>query len=120
MFIVRFIFYFSISFVIMCFPLQERPIFDHAYHIISPITLGIFKVVKQQASSTATDLGQAVSSLWDGTTTVEKADSGRRLPRVPAESVRRNKKLPADEQYTLEEREILERVMREYHDKNKH
>lgn len=118
MFIVKFVFYFFISFIILCFPLQDKPIFDHAYHIVSPITSGLFKVMKQKLSSSTSSLGRTVSSMWssspDGKETTVAA------PVISDDVTHDTKELPIDEQYTLEEREILDRVMREYKDRNKH
>ena len=53
MFLIRFVFYFSLSFAILCIPIgNERQLFDKLYAMVTPYARDAVKTTKQKISST--------------------------------------------------------------------
>lgn len=110
MFLIRFIIYSLISFIIMCLPVQNKPLFDHVYGVVSPITAGVFKEVHTRVKLTSNE----VKSIWRAPASSSDSKVRAAMPQKFGSEYALERE---DDSYTLEEREILERVMREYHGK---
>lgn len=111
-FIFKFCLYFSISFIILSFPLGEKPLFEHVNKFAKPYTTNIYKSVKSNVSTGITKGSQLGHDLFLNTS--PKIDKVK----TKNSSVKKSEKKIEEEinshheTYTVEERELLKKVLK--------
>jgi len=111
-FIFKFFLYFSISFIILSFPLGEKPLFEHVNKFAKPYTTNIYKSVKSNVTSGLNKGSQIGHDLFLNTT--PKTDKVKTKYSALKKS---NKKIEEEidfhhETYTIEEKELLKKVLK--------
>lgn len=112
MFIIRFAFYFTLSFAILCIPIGNgRQLFDKIFSMVTPYAREAVKTTKQKITTTK----RYSKKLYSNSTPVIEQDEVK----SKMSSVARKKKVikednnNPDEIYTDEEQERLRRVLSE-------
>ena len=112
MFIIRFAFYFTLSFAILCIPIGGgQQLFDKLFSMVTPYARDAAKVTKQKFSSTK----RYSKKLYSNSEPELEEDQVK----SKMSAVQKKKKLikkenkPSDDTYTDEEQERLRRVLSE-------
>ncbi len=112
MFIIRFAFYFTLSFAILCIPIGNgRQLFDKLVSMVSPYARDAVKTTKQKISSTK----RYSKKLYSNSTPVNEEDEVKsRMSGIQKKKskIKVDKKAPEDT-YTEEEQERLRRALSE-------
>ena len=112
MFIIRFAFYFTISFAILCIPIGNgRQLFDKLSTMVTPYARDVAKTTKQKLSSTKKYSKKLYSNsepAVEEDQVKSKMSSTQRKKRVIKKEDR-----PSDDTYTDEEQERLRKVLSE-------
>ena len=110
MFIIRFAFYFTLSFAILCIPIGGgRQLFDKIFSLVTPYAREAIKTTKQKITSTK----RYSKKLYSNSTPVIEVDEVK----SKMSSILRNKKIikenrnNPEEAYTDEEQERLRKVL---------
>lgn len=107
MFLIRFVFYFSLSFAILCIPLGNgHRLFDAFYGIITPYADKAVTTTKQKMSTTK----RYTKKLYSNSEPIERDEVKTKLAGVLKKSHEIKKQIP-DDSYTDEERERLQKVL---------
>lgn len=107
MFLIRFVFYFSLSFAILCIPIGSGlHLFDKLYGMVTPYTDKAVTVTKRKMSITK----RYSKKLYSNSEPVEKDEVKVKLAGVQKKS-HVTKEQNADDSYTEEERERLRKVL---------
>ncbi len=110
MFIIRFVFYFTLSFAIMCIPIgNNRQLFDKLYGMVTPYAREAVKTTKQKISTTKR-YSKKLYSNSDPDQAFERDEVGSKMASVKKKKIKQEHKEPADT-YTDEEQERLRRVL---------
>ena len=112
MFIIRFVFYFTISFAILCIPIGDgQQFFDKLFSMVTPYARSAVKTTKQKLTSTK----RYSKKLYSNSEPAEHEDQVKlkmaSTQRKKKEIKKENKK--SDETYTEEEQERLRKVLSE-------
>lgn len=110
MFLIRFVFYFTLSFAILCIPIGSgRHLFDKFYGLVTPYADKAIMTTKQKMSVTK----RYSKKLYSNSEPIEKDEVKTKLAGVQKKSrvTKVNKEQPADDSYTDEERERLRKVL---------
>lgn len=106
MFLIRFVFYFTLSFAILCIPIGGgRHLFDKFYGIVTPYADKAVMTTKQKISTTK----RYSKKLYSNSEPFEKDEIQTRLAGVQKKIQKQNKH--PDDTYTDEERERLRKVL---------
>jgi hypothetical protein len=112
MFIIRFAFYFSLSFAILCIPIGGgQQLFDKLFTMVTPYARDVVKTTKQKLSSTKRYSKKLYSNSAPSLEEDEvksKMSSNAKKPKV----IKKENKKP-DDVYTEEEQERLRKVLSE-------
>lgn len=110
MFIIRFAFYFTLSFAILCIPIGNgRQLFDKLVSIVSPYARDAVKTTKQKISSTK----KYSKKLYSNSTPVTEEDEVKsKMAGIERKKskIKIEHKAP-DDTYTAEEQERLRRAL---------
>lgn len=113
MFIIRFVFYFSLSFAILCIPIGNgRQLFDKLYAMVTPYARDAVKTTKQKISSTK----RYSKKLYSNSEPEQEMNEDQvksKMSSVSKKKIIKNKNTPPDDIYTAEEQERLRRVLSE-------
>ncbi|PIK14534.1 MAG: hypothetical protein CES88_09320 [Halobacteriovorax sp. JY17] len=111
-FMFKFCLYFSISFIILSFPLANKPIFEYMNQFTKPYTANIYKAVKSNFNSGIEQGSQMGKDLFSNTSA--KSDQVK----TKYSSVKKSMKQIDDEieknhdSFTVEEKELLKKVLK--------
>ncbi|GEM_PF-651118 len=111
-FMFKFFLYFSISFVILSFPLADKPIFEHMNQFTQPYTSNIYKAVKSNFNNGVEHGSKIGKDLFSNTSA--KSDQVK----TKYSSVKKSmKQIEADieknhDNFTVEEKELLRNVLK--------
>ena len=107
MFIIRFVFYFTLSFAILCIPIGNgNHLFDKFYGMVSPYADKAVSTTKQKITTTK----RYSRKLYSNSEPFEKDEVKTKFAGVQ-KKIREIKNHPADDSYTDEERERLKKVL---------
>lgn len=107
MFLIRFVFYFTLSFAILCIPIGNgNHLFDKLYAMVTPYADKAVVITKQKMSSTK----RYSKKLYSNSEPIEKDEVKTKLA-GNQKKIRELKKSTPDDSYTDEERERLRRVL---------
>ena len=110
MFIIRFVFYFTLSFAIMCIPIGgNRQLFDKLYGMVTPYAREAVKTTKQKISTTKR-YSKKLYSNSDPDQVLERDEVGSKMSAVKKKKVKHENKAPLDT-YTEEEQERLRKFL---------
>jgi len=110
MFIIRFVFYFTLSFAILCIPIgNDRNLFDKLYSMVTPYAREAVKKTKQKISTTKR-YSKKLYSNSDPDQSVEEDAIKSKQSSVKRKSIKHENKAPSDT-YTEEEQERLRKVL---------
>ena len=111
MMLLKFSFYFVLSYMILCIPLKERQVFDHLYQLTSPYTESLFSIIKVKGKE-----GLEESKKIFSNTKPSHGDKVKsRLSSIQKKSLRKEIESPS-ESYTNEEKELLKKILKEAQD----
>lgn len=106
MFIIRFVFYFTLSFAILCIPIGNgRQLFDKLYALVTPYADKAVSTTKQKLTTTK----RYSKKLYSNSEPLEKDEVKTKLAGVKKKIV--TKLQQPDDAYTDEERERLRKVL---------
>ncbi|QDK43359.1 hypothetical protein DOM21_18265 [Bacteriovorax stolpii] len=109
MFIIRFIFYFTLSFAIMCIPIGGgRQVFDKLYSMVTPYARDAAKATKQKFSSTKRYSKKLYSNSEPS---LEEDQVKSKMAAVKKKKSIIKENGPADDTYSDEEQERLRRAL---------
>lgn len=112
MFIIRFVFYFTLSFAILCIPIGGgRQLFDKLFSLVTPYAREAVKTTKQKITSTK----RYSKKLYSNSTPVIEEDEVKsKMSSVSRKKkdIKKDNKNP-EETYTDEEQERLRKVLSE-------
>lgn len=109
MFIIRFVFYFTLSFAILCIPIgNDRQLFDKLYSMVTPYARQAVKTTKQKMATTKR-YSKKLYSNSDPDQQEEDVVKSKQSS-VKRKKIKHENKEPADT-YTDEEQERLRRVL---------
>lgn len=108
MFIIRFIFYFTLSFAILCIPIgNDRQLFDKLYSMVTPYARNAVKTTKQKLATTK----RYSKKLYSNSDPDQERDEvAAKMSSVKRKKIQVENKEAADT-YTEEEQERLRRVL---------
>ncbi|OUR93117.1 hypothetical protein A9Q84_21685 [Halobacteriovorax marinus] len=111
-FIFKFCLYFSISFIILSFPLGEKPLFEHVNKFTKPYTENIYKSVKTNVNSGINKGSQLGQELFSNTSpnidkVKTKYSSLKKSTRDIEEEIESH-----HGNFTIEEKELLKKVLK--------
>ncbi|MBC7427238.1 MAG: hypothetical protein H7336_01420 [Bacteriovorax sp.] len=113
MFIIRFAFYFTLSFAILCIPVGGgQQLFDKLFSMVTPYARDAVKTTKQKMSSTK----RYSKKLYSNSTPVVEEDEVKsKMAGIQKKSKKiiKNEKKPSDDTYTEDEQERLKKVLSE-------
>lgn len=108
MFLIRFVFYFTLSFAILCIPVgNNNHLFDKFYHMVTPYADKAVQTTKQKMSTTK----RYSKKLYSNSEPIEKDEVKTKSAGLQKKSYENKNSIP-DDSYTDEERERLQRVLR--------
>lgn len=112
MFIIRFVFYFTLSFAILCIPIGDnRQLFDKLYSMVTPYARSAIKTTKQRISTTKR-YSKKLYSNSDPAQAMEQDEVKSKMASVKKKKIKHENLAPSDT-YTEEEQERLRRVLSE-------
>lgn len=107
MFIIRFVFYFTLSFAILCIPIGNgRQLFDKLYGMVTPYADKALSTTKQKLTTTK----RYSKKLYSNSEPLEKDEVKTKLAATKKKKTEVKNQHP-DDAYTDEERERLRRVL---------
>jgi hypothetical protein len=107
MFLIRFVFYFTLSFAILCIPIGSgRHLFDKFYGMVTPYADQAVTTTKQKMSITK----RYSKKLYSNSEPIEKDEVKTKLAGVQKKN-HEIKKHTTDDSYTDEERERLRKAL---------
>jgi hypothetical protein len=106
MFLIRFVFYFTLSFAILCIPIGGGHLFDKFYAMVTPYADKALSTTKQKMSTTK----RYSKKLYSNSEPIEKDEVKVKLAGVQKKP-HVVKHQTADDSYTDEERERLRKVL---------
>ncbi|MDO9183040.1 MAG: hypothetical protein Q7U04_11560 [Bacteriovorax sp.] len=107
MFLIRFVFYFTLSFAILCIPIGDgRHLFDKFYGLVTPYADKAVMTTKQKMSITK----RYSKKLYSNSEPLEKDEVKTKAASLQKKPRDIKKRLP-DDSYTDEERERLRKVL---------
>jgi hypothetical protein len=105
MFLIRFCFYFSLSFIILSFPVsKDKQVFDYLDGMAKPYTSKIHSKIFSTIDVTSKEVKEASKKVFNNTS----ADT---IKRQHSSTEKKKVKLPQDN-YTVEEREALLNILK--------
>lgn len=105
MFLIRFVFYFTLSFAILCIPIgNNRQLFDKLYGLITPYADKALSTTKQKLTTTK----RYSKKLYSNSEPIEKDEVKTKLAGIKKLEVKHR---APDDSYTDEERERLRKVL---------
>lgn len=108
MFLIRLVFYFTLSFAILCIPVGNgHHLFDKLYALVTPYADKVVMTTKQKISTTK----RYSKKLYSNSEPVEKNDEVKTKLAGTRKKPYVLKKSPPDDSYTEEERERLRKVL---------
>ncbi len=108
MFLIRFIFYFTLSFAILCIPVGNgRHLFDKLYAIITPYADKAVLTTKQKFTTTK----RYSKKLYSNSEPFEKDEIKTKLSGLQKKTIESKRQTKPDDYYTDEERERLRKVL---------
>lgn len=108
MFIIRFVFYFTLSFAILCIPIGNgRQLFDKLYSMVTPYADKAVNTTKQKLTTTK----RYTKKLYSNSEPLEKDEVKTKLAGTKKKIQTKN--LAPDDSYTDDERERLRKVLSE-------
>jgi hypothetical protein len=112
MFIIRFAFYFTLSFAILCIPIGGgQQLFDKIFTMVTPYARNVVKTTKQKITTTK----RYSKKLYSNSTPAVEEDEVK--SKMSGIQKKKNKikieNKPSDDTYTDEEQERLRRVLSE-------
>lgn len=112
MFVFKFVGYFFISFIIMSFPIKNRPVFEHLDRFLRPSTEKIYIILKRNAKEGAQIGKDILKKIFNNTSLKEdklktKISSIQKKKNIIEEIKKEDKTL---DEYTDEEKELLRKV----------
>jgi hypothetical protein len=112
MFIIRFVFYFSLSFAILCIPVGGgQQLFDKLFSMVTPYARTAVNTTKQKFSSTRRYSKKLYSNSEPA---VEEDEVKSKMSSVQKKKkVIKKENKPTDDTYTDEEQERLRKVLNE-------
>ncbi|MBP9682844.1 MAG: hypothetical protein KBD76_15695 [Bacteriovorax sp.] len=106
MFIIRFVFYFTLSFAILCIPIGDgNQLFDKLYGMVTPYANKALSTTKQKLTTTK----RYSKKLYSNSEPFEKDEVKTKMSGV-AKKIQKENKQP-DDAYTDDERERLRKVL---------
>lgn len=109
MFIIRFAFYFTLSFAILCIPIGEgQQFFDKLFSMVTPYARTAVKTTKQKFTSTK----RYSKKLYSNSEPAMEEDEVKSKMSAQKKKIKKEIK-KTDETYTDEEQERLRRVLSE-------
>lgn len=115
LFMIKFTFYFAISFIILCIPVSQETLFNHIHDYARPYTTQIFNQVENEASKQIQNGSQFTKKFFSNSNpshqdkVISKFSSTKREPIENVESLINND----NEEYTVEEIELLNKILKE-------
>jgi hypothetical protein len=107
MFLIRFIFYFALSFAILCIPVGDgNHLFDKFYGMVTPYANQAVRLTKQKMSTTK----RYSKKLYSNSEPIENDQVKLKLAGVQ-KKIRTLKNQTPDDSYTDEERARLKKVL---------
>lgn len=108
MFIIRFVFYFTLSFAILCIPIGNgNHLFDKLYGMVTPYADKAVNVTKQKITTTK----RYSKKLYSNSEPIEKDEVKTKLAGIQKKISHEVKSHHTDDAYTDEERERLRKVL---------
>jgi predicted nucleic acid-binding protein len=99
--------YFTLSFFILSLPIQDGPLFDKLYNVTAPVTHEIVSYIKRKIGTTTSELQEVGEKAFSNTRDIPKT-----VDEVSSElSSNVKKEIEKHDEYTVEERESLLRVL---------
>ncbi|MDC1173752.1 hypothetical protein OAT67_00020 [Bacteriovoracaceae bacterium] len=116
MFIIKFFIYFTLSFIILSFPVGNKPIFSHLNKVAKPYTTELFADLSEKAKDNlqaGKEIGQKMFS-----TNIKKQDHIKTqyssTQKAESKKIKRElKKEIHKDTYTPEEKELLQKIIEE-------
>jgi hypothetical protein len=107
MFLIRFIFYFTLSFAILCIPVGNgHHLFDKLYELVTPYADKVVLTTKQKMSTTK----RYSKKLYSNSEPIEKDEVKVKLAGIQ-KKIHTYKKRNPDDTYTEEESERLRKAL---------
>lgn len=104
-FVLKPLFWFCFSFLVLSIPISERPLFDHISGVFGPTARGVIQDFNQRAEETVRVGKKAIDQLFR--TIPKNADKVE----VRQSSVSKIKEeIPSDD-YTIEEKQLLNNIL---------
>ncbi|MCP4913929.1 MAG: hypothetical protein GY909_12525 [Oligoflexia bacterium] len=120
MFIIKFAIYFSLSFIILSFPVGNKPIFNHLNKVAQPYTTELFSSFFDKAKDniqTGKEFGKKLfSTKIDKQDLIKTQFSSTVKEAQPQERRKIKKELKKElnnDSYTAEEKELLKKIIEE-------
>ena len=112
MFIIRFVFYFTLSFAILCIPIGDgRQLFDKIFTLVTPYARDVVKTTKQKITSTKRYSKKLYSN---STPLIEEDEVKSKMSSVSRKKkIIQNNKVNLEDVYSDEEQERLRKVLSE-------
>jgi hypothetical protein len=106
MFLIRFVFYFTISFLILCIPIGDQHLFDKLHSMATPYAEKALKTTKQKLSSTK----KYSKKLYSNSEPVELDEVKSKVSGIQKKKIV-NYDGQSSDTYTQEEQEKLRKVL---------
>lgn len=100
---IKFSLSFVLSFLVLSIPIQDRALFDHIHESTSPFTEEFFQIVKRNTSKAVEETSEVGRRAFNNTRPVKD--------QVQAQQSSLKKEADFHEDYTVEEKELLLRVL---------
>ncbi len=107
MFIIKFLIYFTVSFLILNFPISKKKIFNHIEGVSDPYAQKVYKAISKQAKEVFSEGAKASKQAFNNTSIKEdvvnntkSANQGKKPVNLPKDS------------YTPEERNALLNILK--------
>ncbi len=108
MFLIRFVFYFILSFAILCIPIGDnKHLFDKLYSLVTPYAQDAVKTTKQKLSSTK----KYSKKLYSNSEPIENDEVKTKVSGIKKRIVQKDKQ--PDDAYTAEEEARLNKILNE-------
>jgi len=107
MFLIKFMLYFFFSFMILCIPVRHATVFDYLHELVAPITQPLFESVKNKTEAGIKESKKIGLKLFSNAHP-KRQDSVR----LKKSSIKKVKHSLEKNEYTAEEEELLEKVLR--------
>tara|TARA_R110000868_G_scaffold109461_1_gene297641 strand:- start:14410 stop:14733 length:324 start_codon:yes stop_codon:yes gene_type:complete len=102
-FVLKPLFWFTLSFLVLSVPIEDKPLFDHISSVFGPTARAVISDFNTRAEETVKvgkkALNQLFQSVPKNADKVEVRQSGSAKEKAP------------DDEYTIEERQLLEQIL---------